>query len=96
MANLTIIARIEAQPGQAEAVKQAALKLIEPTRAEAGCIEYRLQQDNENPDLFLMVEVWESRELWQDHMAMPHLKAFVEETKDTLLGLVVNEMTEIA
>ena len=51
MANqtLTIVARILAKEEKRELVKAALLKLIDVTRAEKGCINYVLHQDNENP-----------------------------------------------
>ena len=54
-------------------VKSELLKLIEVTRAEKEGINYDLHQDNENPNLFLFHENWESRELWQQHMNNAHL-----------------------
>ena len=44
---------------------RGSLKLIDITRAEEGCINYDLHQDNENPAHFLFYENWKSRELWQ-------------------------------
>jgi quinol monooxygenase YgiN len=46
-------------------------KLIPITRAEEGCIQYDLHQDNEEPAHFLFYENWASRELWQIHMNSP-------------------------
>ncbi len=93
---LTIVARIEAKTDQVELVKSELLKVMEPTRAEAGCIQYDLHQDNENPAVFLMFENWETRDLWQDHMNSDHLKAFREAVGDALAGIVVSEMSQIA
>jgi len=66
------------------------------TRAEAGCLQYNLHQDNENPTYFLLYENWESRELWQDHMKSTHVKAFLEIIKDALAEFKLSEMTPIA
>ncbi len=93
---LTIVARIEAKPDQVEFVTSELLKVMEPTRAEAGCLQYDLHQDNENPAVFLMFENWETRDLWQDHMNSDHLKAFREAVGDALAGIVVSEMSQIA
>lgn len=49
MAKLTIVANIIATPDSIDFVKAELLKLIEITRAEPGCINYDLHQDNENP-----------------------------------------------
>ncbi len=51
MAKLTIIANIHANPDQIGLVKAELEKLIPITRAEKGCINYDLHQDNDTPAL---------------------------------------------
>lgn len=92
---LTILARILAKAEKQELVQAELLKLIEATRAEEGCINYDLHQDNENPNLFLFYENWTSRELWQKHMETAHLAAFKDATDGAIEELVINEMTNI-
>jgi len=92
---LTIVARIEAADGQADLVRRELLKLVEPTRAEAGCLQYDLHEDNQRPGLFLFFENWESRELWQAHMESPHLQAYAQATEGAVVDFVLNEMTRI-
>ncbi|SFG19935.1 putative quinol monooxygenase [Neptunomonas qingdaonensis] len=92
---LTIIAKIEANPDQVERVKAELVKLIEPTRKEAGCIQYDLHQDNENPAVFLFYENWETRDLWLAHMENEHLKAYMAATEGAVASFVLNEMSRI-
>ena len=92
---LTIVARIEAKPDQIELVKSELTKLIEPTRAEAGCIQYDLHQDNNQPEVFLFFENWETRELWQAHMENEHLKAYMAATEGAVADFTLNEMSHI-
>ena len=72
MAQLTIVANIKANADKVDLVNAELLKLIDITRAEAGCINYDLHQDNENPAHFLFFENWETRDLWQAHMGGQH------------------------
>ena len=76
MANLTIVANINANADQVDLVKAELLKLIDITHAEDGCINYDLHQDNDNPAHFLFYENWESRGLWhayeQQALEGPH------------------------
>ena len=95
MANLTIVANIRARPDKADQVKAELLKLIPITRAEAGCIQYDLHQDNENPAHFLFYENWQSRELWQTHMNGPHLAAYMTAIDGAIEAFSINEMTTI-
>ncbi|WP_108801660.1 putative quinol monooxygenase [Aquimarina sp. Aq107] len=96
MTKLTIVARILAKEEKRELVKSELLKLIDITRAEKGCINYDLHQDNENPNLFLFHENWESRALWQEHMNNDHLAAYMKATDGAVEEFVLNEMNQIA
>ncbi|MDV7145847.1 putative quinol monooxygenase [Tropicimonas sp. TH_r6] len=95
MPKLTIVANIKANPDKIELVKSELLKLIDVTRAEKGCINYDLHQDNENPAHFLFYENWESRELWQTHMNNQHLADYMAATDGAVDEFTLNEMTVI-
>lgn len=93
---LTIVARIVAKDEKRDLVKSELLKLIDITRAEKGCINYDLHQDNQNPNLFLFHENWESRDLWQIHMNNAHLADYMKATEGAVEEFVLQEMTVIA
>ncbi|MEN8680674.1 MAG: putative quinol monooxygenase [Akkermansiaceae bacterium] len=95
MSKLTIIAHIHANPEKIDLVKAELHKVIEPTRAEKGCLNYDLHQDNEDPAHFFFFENWESRELWQAHMESQHLKDFKAATEGSIKDVVLDEMTHI-
>lgn len=95
MSKLTIVANIKADPSKVDIVKAELIKLIAITRAEAGCVNYDLHQDNDNPAHFVFYENWESRELWQTHMGAPHLAAYMQATDGAVLEFTLNEMTQI-
>jgi len=96
MAKLTIIANITAKKNKIELVKAELEKLIKPTRAEAGCLQYDLHRDNENPAHFLFLENWESRELWQDHMKAKPLKDYLAAVEGAVSSFTLSEMTQIS
>lgn len=96
MPRLTITGNILAKPDQIDLVKAELEKLIPTTRTEAGCLQYDLHQDNENPAYFMFYENWESRELWQIHMNSPHLVAYANATEGAVEKFWVHEMTQIA
>ncbi len=75
---LTIVARIVAAPGQADALADAMAPLVEDTRKEAGCLQYDLHRGTETPDLFVFVEEWETKPLWEAHMSGAAIQAFRE------------------
>ncbi len=92
---LTIVALIFAEEEKRELVKSELLKLIEPTRAEEGCINYDLHQDHENPNLFLFYENWTTKEHWLAHTKSSHIEAYKKNTEGAIAESTVNEMVEI-
>ncbi len=95
MSKLTIVANIHVNPDKIELVKAELEKLILATRAEEGCIQYDLHQDNENHAYFLFYENWESRELWQAHMNATHLLNYRKATEGAIVEFTINEMSHI-
>ncbi|SON51965.1 putative quinol monooxygenase [Vibrio tapetis] len=95
MTKLTIVANIVANEDKIELVRTELLKLIELTRAEEGCINYDLHQDNDNPAHFVFYENWTSRELLQAHLASQHIADYVAATEGSVAQFTLNEMTHI-
>lgn len=95
MPQLTIIAHIHAHTDQTDFVKTELLKIVAPTLAEEGCLNYDLHQDNEDPAHFFFYENWASRDLWQKHMESDHLAAFKEKTDGSIDKVVLHEMSPV-
>lgn len=92
---LTIVAKIVAKLDKTELVKTELIKLIAITKKEEGCINYDLHQDNENKNIFLFYENWESRELWQKHMNNTHIAAYAKATEGAVETFTLHEMTPV-
>lgn len=96
MSTLTIVAKLAVREDAVQTVTAELLKMIEPTRQEAGCIEYRLYQDNADPTVFIFYENWKDAESFEQHMATPHFKNYVAAVADAVLDKVVHKMTCLA
>ncbi|CAN0593504.1 unnamed protein product [Ectocarpus sp. 12 AP-2014] len=94
--SLIILAQITAAPGKEELLHKELEKLVAPTRAEEGCVQYDLHRDNGNPGFFVFYEIWENRDLWQVHMNQPHLEAFRAATEGAVAEFQLNEMSKTA
>lgn len=94
MKPITVVAKVIARPEAVAALKSELQKMIEPTRSEQGCIEYRLHQDNADPALFLFYENWETMEFLKQHMESAHFKAYIEAAGDMIADKTVHLMTE--
>jgi quinol monooxygenase YgiN len=75
MPEINTVAVITAKPGSADAVEAALRELAVATQAEDACILYSLQRGLENPDIFVTVEKWASKEGLDAHLASPHVTA---------------------
>ncbi len=71
---LTIIAHIRALDGKVAETRVFLEGLVAPTRAETGCLDYVLHQDDEHPEEFTFYENWADRAAWNAHMETPHLR----------------------
>ena len=75
---ITVIARARAKPGLEDRVRAELQRLLGPTRAEAGCINYDLHQSANDPREFMFHENWESAGHLDAHLQSPHIKAVFE------------------
>jgi quinol monooxygenase YgiN len=80
-----ILARHRANPNAVDLVRQILLSLIEPSRAEPGCLKYELLQNAEDPTDFTFVETFASDEALKAHAAAPYIAGLAAK----LDGLVV-------
>ena len=95
MPALTVVAKVVAKRECVESVKSELLKLVAPTRKEAGCIEYRLHRDNDDPAVFIFYENWASEECLGRHMNSEHFISYVNAVEGMLEEKNVHRMTGI-
>ena len=74
MSLLHVVAHLRAKPDKVEETKVALLALVEPTRAENGCILYELSQNTADPTDFTFVEEWESDKALDTHLESEHIR----------------------
>ena len=76
---------------------------IPTVRAEKGCISYNLTADsregsaaaNARANVLTFVECWESMEALQNHLAAPHMKAFMEKVAGLRTGKSLKIVTPV-
>ena len=93
---IKVIATIEVADGQREAFLAEFRQIIEPVRAEEGCIEYAPYidlatpidaQDDLRASAVVVVEKWESVAALEAHLAAPHMNVYREKVKDMVQGV---------
>ncbi|MFS0828860.1 putative quinol monooxygenase [Pseudomonas phoenicis] len=80
------ILKAKAHPERADDFERLFRAYVEPSRREPGCIEYHMLRDLEDPSLFIFFEVWASEHDFNAHMALPHMRTFVEQRAEYLEG----------
>ena len=75
-----------------EAFIKGAKKCIEATRKEKGCIAYQGHTSINDPNLFVVVERWESREDLNAHGRAPHMKVWREYSAPLKMSATVIEI----
>lgn len=78
METLYVVARAIARVGDESRVREQFESLVEPTRAEPGCLHYELFVHEENPAEFLFVQEYEDDAAFEAHLASAHITAMLE------------------
>jgi quinol monooxygenase YgiN len=68
-----VIARFTAKAGQEGRLREVLSALVEPTRAEAGCLHYEMVQSQADPRMFTFFEKWEDEPSLMAHAQAPHV-----------------------
>ena len=78
MSNQTITKRVTfiSKDGCEKQMKELLSAMVEPSKAEKGCIFYEIVQYKENPKKFMAVETWENEEALDGHKASAHYKTY--------------------
>jgi quinol monooxygenase YgiN len=76
---LYIVAHLVARDGEEGRVEAELEKLIEPTRAEPGCLRYELLVNEERPGDFVFVQEYVSDAAFQAHLDSKHVAAAIRD-----------------
>ncbi len=74
---IVVVGRVRTDPDRRDALLEAGQAVAAASRAEPGCISYRLYEDTEAENEFVFVEEWESDEALRRHFATPHISEFM-------------------
>jgi quinol monooxygenase YgiN len=73
---LIIVAESIAKPGCEDELRTQLLTLIEPSRAEPGCVQYTLHENPDEPGRFLFYEIWKDDDAFVYHTKTKHFTEF--------------------
>src|ERR1700758_590801 len=72
-----VIARYRARTGEEGRVEEALRKMVEPTRAEPGNLDYQVFRDPGQPAVFVLFERYADEAAFDAHRASPHFAAWL-------------------
>lgn len=95
---LTVIAHMKAADGKADELRDALVKLVEPTSKEDGFVNYDLHESTTEPGTFYLYENWDSEAQLDAHLTAPHLVEFASRIPDLIDGdgLSINRLKRIS
>ncbi|ADU51914.1 Antibiotic biosynthesis monooxygenase [Thermaerobacter marianensis DSM 12885] len=82
---IALIARYVTRPGLGDQVEAAIREMILLSRQEPGCRVYQVNRSVDNPDEFLLYEVYDDEGALKAHWQSPHFRRIIEETVVPLL-----------
>ncbi|NQV80499.1 MAG: antibiotic biosynthesis monooxygenase [Alphaproteobacteria bacterium] len=71
---IVIAGTVRVPPEKIDGARPHMEKMLNASRAEAGCISYSYAQDVLDPGLIHIAEVWENDAALKMHFDMPHMK----------------------
>lgn len=83
--NIASFGICRARRGSENELGRIMAELVDPTRAEPGCLRYTLYRAQEQPDVWLFFEEWKSANDLKAHVETPHMKSFLEKAKDMII-----------
>lgn len=69
----TVIAVLEAKKGKEEELASALKSVVQSSRSESTCLEYRLHRSIENQSQFTLYENWVNKEKHQEQFTKPYI-----------------------
>ena len=64
-----VLLEAKSQPGGIDTLKSAFVEVLPDTRAYDGCHGVTVHQDQDDPDVLVLVETWETREHYERYLA---------------------------
>jgi quinol monooxygenase YgiN len=89
-APITVISHVRARKGYEAIVRDMLQRLVVPSRAESGCLEYSLHESIADPTLYVIYQVWDNEAALVAHSSAPHTAGFRRAAPGVLDGPINN------
>jgi quinol monooxygenase YgiN len=79
-----IVCTVRARTEHRDRVGELLLELVDPARAELGCLYYDIYQERDYPDTFVLLDGWTSEAALADHAVHPNVNRVVQQLNPLL------------
>jgi len=95
MSKLNIVAIFTIKPEYHTEFQTEFKKIVEGSRQEDGCIQYDLNQDVKDPNTYVFIETWQSRQAIDIHNTQAHYKQFAKFAEGKVAKKTVHVMKQV-
>ena len=81
---LYIFARLEPKPGKKLQVRDELARVVEPTRAEPGCVRIHIYESTRGPLVWFIHSEWIDEAAFDTHVQLPHTQRFIAAVDDLM------------
>ena len=78
------LVRFEPRPGKEEEFREELLRVVEPTRAEIGCLGIHVFETLRKPFVFAIHSEWVDEAAFELHAQLPHTVRFLRAAEELL------------
>jgi quinol monooxygenase YgiN len=83
---IVVVGRVSSDAEKRDELIRVGQAVATASRAEEGCISYRLYEDTEIEDEFVFVEEWDSDDALKRHFATSHVRDLMQAIGATVTG----------
>ena len=81
---ISVIVRFHAKPGAEQALRDVLLAVVEPTRAEPGCVQIQLYRAIRDSSVFFIHSTWTQEAAFDAHAELPHTQLFLSQLPELI------------
>jgi quinol monooxygenase YgiN len=75
---LYVVTYVDVYPNFADGTADALRQFVAASKKDPGFVRFEFMRDVSRTNHFAIVEVWQSRQMYEGHLTQPHVKAFRE------------------
>lgn len=97
MTSIKVVARVVITPGREDAFESHAGALSAASRDEDGCVSYHLHRNQTQKGVYVFIEEWASRRVWETHMSGEAIRSFnAQLPPGTIAEIEIHALDQIA